>query len=345
MPGISSSLELYPELSRTSLNRFRTSFWYPRFQAVTIKATVIPLDEEFRRYMHADSVTIPEGADDHPAVSTLSDDEDQDDSDDSDPEPATRFAFPELDQRIREVIKAYDGGVFPKLNWSAPKDARWIAPSPPLRCLTPADVYLLLKSSDFISHDVDPSQAYDGCLGEDSAGLPLELVLKKYYPIQESREVRCFVRRSVLIAISQRDPNYYEFWNDSATQENIRQAVIRFFDQHIQQCWEGPPDYVVDLLLTRDLARAHIVDFNPYAPRTDSLLFTYPELLALAESNPPDLPVLRAIDSRTHDSAVRNAPQYQHNMVPLDMLQAATGQDIESFAQTWDAEIRRAMED
>lgn len=103
----------------------------------------------------------------------------------------------------------------------------------------------------------------------------------------------------------------------------------------------------VDLLLTRDLARAHVVDFNPYAPRTDSLLFTYSELLNLAQEVAADgrsqLPVLRAIDSRTHPSAVRNSPAYAHNMMPLDMIQAADGQDLESLPSTWSDEIRRAM--
>lgn len=92
--------------------------------------------------------------------------------------------------------------MFPKLNWSAPKDARWISPSPPLRCLTPADVYLLLKSSDFVTHDVDPLQAYEGCTGNDDGLHSLELVLKKYYVMQESREVRCFIRRGVLVGAS-----------------------------------------------------------------------------------------------------------------------------------------------
>lgn len=70
MPGLASALELFPELSRTSLHSFRTSAWYLRFQSVTIKATVLPLDDEFRRYMNADGVTIPEGADDQYAANT-----------------------------------------------------------------------------------------------------------------------------------------------------------------------------------------------------------------------------------------------------------------------------------
>ncbi|KAH7105045.1 D123-domain-containing protein [Auriculariales sp. MPI-PUGE-AT-0066] len=360
MPGTVSSLELFPPLTRSGLRQFLTSAWYPKFQRSTIKTTTIPLDDAFRAYMHADGVTIPRGADDRlvvrilrPAGSMLSDDE-GDDGDDGDDDPSSVFEFPDLDRSIREAIAAYDGAVFPKLNWSAPKDARWISPSPPLRCLSPADVYLLIKSSDFVSHGIDAATAFEACIDNDATvnphsashdGLPLELVLKKYYVMQESREVRCFVRRNILVAISQRDPNYYEFWNEDATQTKIRQTVAELFQREIQQRWEGPTDYVVDLLLTRDLNRAHIIDFNPYAPRTDSLLFTFDELLAIAEDEvlQTQLPVLRAIDSRNHPSAARNTPQYAHNMVPLDLIQASAGQDYAGFAGNWEDAIREAM--
>lgn len=42
------------------------------------------------------------------------------------------------------------------------QDAAWMVPGEPLKCQSPADVYLLLKSSDFISHDLD--HAFDLCI-------------------------------------------------------------------------------------------------------------------------------------------------------------------------------------
>lgn len=75
--------------------------------------------------------------------------------------------------------------------------------SSPLKCTSPADVYTLLKSSDFISHDTDPASVFDGVEQENnsSSGPPyeLELVLRKWYPVDHSRELRCFVRREQLI--------------------------------------------------------------------------------------------------------------------------------------------------
>jgi hypothetical protein len=46
------------------------------------------------------------------------------------------------------------GQVFPKLNWSSPKDATWIATEKNLKCRNYADIFLLLKSSDFVTHDL-----------------------------------------------------------------------------------------------------------------------------------------------------------------------------------------------
>lgn len=75
--------------------------------------------------------------------------------------------------------------------------------SSPLKCMSPADVYLLLKSSDFVQHDLDPELVFDGCdpAHDPKAPVPyeLELVLRKWYPVDRARELRCFVRQEALI--------------------------------------------------------------------------------------------------------------------------------------------------
>ena len=48
----------------------------------------------------------------------------------------------------------------PKLNWSAPKDACWISATNSMECRSANDVYLLLKSSDFVVHDLE--QVFEG---------------------------------------------------------------------------------------------------------------------------------------------------------------------------------------
>jgi hypothetical protein len=103
-----------------------------------------------------------------------------------------------------------------------------------------------------------------------------------------------------------------------------------------------------DILLTRDLVRAHILDFNPYAPQTDTLLFTYDELHELSlnrTSNDGKPPKFKVIDSKTHPAAVTNAPAYLHNMVPFEALSLSSGKDIEEFSDAWKQGIQESMHD
>ena len=74
---------------------------------------------------------------------------------------------------------------------------------PPMKCMSPSDVYMLLRSFDFILHDLESSQLFEGC--DQPARHPeyqLELVLRKWYPVDRSRELRCFVRRETLLGMS-----------------------------------------------------------------------------------------------------------------------------------------------
>lgn len=107
------------------------------------------------------------------------------------------------------------------------------------------------------------------------------------------------------------------------------------------------------MLLTRDLTRFHIIDFNPYAPRTDALLFTYEELATVfaaaatttTMTSAAPTPTLRVIDSRAHPAAARNVPQHQHNMVPLEALTLSEGRNAEEFAAAWLDQVRRGAEE
>ncbi|KAI0802046.1 D123-domain-containing protein [Irpex lacteus] len=370
MPTAISQPTLFPSLTPSGLLAFQFSSWYPRFASKSIKSTIIkPLGPEFHDYLRSDGVFLPEGSEDlsvcsaldlAPMASALSDDEDGSegdgsDSDEEEQEPRRKFAFPELDTRIRDAVKEY-GAVFPKLNFSSPRDAAWmLPPSNPLKCTAPSDVYTLLKSSDFVLHDLNQDDVFEGC-DSDTVARPhydLELVLRKWYPVDRSRELRCFVRREILLGISQRDPNYYDFWNEPGTQAKVLEAVTRFWEENIKGKWEETDgNYTFDFLLTRDLTKGHIIDFNPYAPRTDSLLFEYDELLDLlteasygASSANGFQPVLKVVDSRSHPAAARNAPIHQHNMVPMEALALSGGRNVEEFAEVWQEQLRRSTAD
>lgn len=151
------------------------------------------------------------GSQQHDDDQHLSDDEGEGDD-------GPQYSFPDLDRQIRAVVDEY-GAVFPKLNFSSPrvrcinytrlsqlmcrKDAAWILPAgSPLKCSAPADVYILLKSSNFISHDLEPTTLFEGCTDAHHASAPIiELTLRKWFTIDPSRELRCFVRGGQLIGM------------------------------------------------------------------------------------------------------------------------------------------------
>jgi len=233
-----------------------------------------------------------------PSGSTLSDDDDEksDVSEDDDADLRMKqYAFPELDRRIRECIVEYDA-VFPKLNFSSPKvrkfipdslafiedvypgkDASWLLhSSTPLKCTSPADVYLLLKCSDFVNHDLLEENVFEGCDAEVDAAsqepeYELELVLRKWYPVDSGRELRCFVRDNALLGetfiscwlisiyalsgFSQRDTNYYEFWNQQETRERVVTTVKEFWEQNIRDNWTSQQDCMLSSLLPVSILR------------------------------------------------------------------------------------------
>lgn len=147
------------------------------------------------------------------------------------------------------------------------QDASWLLPSSsPLKCTSPADVYMLLKSSDFVTHDISEENVFAGCVpnpaAADEVKYELELVLRKWYAVDRSRELRCFVRGDVLLGlypsfftnmghvlgsilthfsagISQRDTNHYDFLNDPPTQRKIVSSVSDYWEKNVKAKWTG----------------------------------------------------------------------------------------------------------
>jgi hypothetical protein len=128
-----------------------------------------------------------------------SDDQDQPQNDDDEPEYPN---FPDLHHSLLQAISDLGGSVFPKLNWSSPKDASWIALDGTLRCRTPNEIFLLLKSSDFIMHDLN--HAYEGVEGglmEGSRPEKCVLFLRKWCDLIPSMEFRCFVKDRTIFGL------------------------------------------------------------------------------------------------------------------------------------------------
>lgn len=269
------------------------------------------IQPDFYEWLEEDGLVLPKGSgagvvggEDE---ASESEEEDPDEEDDEEAEGALRARdFSVLDEHIRGIIERYDGEVFPKMDWSAPRDAAWILPGQTLRCTTPADIYLLLKSSDFVAKDVEQAKEAMSVSPVATATtatrpLRLNLVLKRHFPsLQPSHEFRCFVRAGQFVAACQRDSgSFYDFLQPSDVKRDIRGKLRDFWQTHLQDRLtlskgtqngalvngsggsndEGSlQDYIWDVYLTRDRSRVFLVDINPYLPRTDALLWDWDEL-------------------------------------------------------------------
>ena len=195
---------------------------------VTIKSELINVPQNFVEYLLSDGVRLPDGATNvssfipqetattgqGDATSNNNDNGDwSDDDDDNDDDEAkddgrqggddsTRnYSFPGLTERVQRAIDNLGGTVFPKWTWSAPKDAVWMN-NGSLKCKTPGDVYLLLKSSDFVVHDL--LHAFDGVVDDEKEDEDTEhgcsddpfqhqISVRQWCNLHPSMEFRCFV--------------------------------------------------------------------------------------------------------------------------------------------------------
>ncbi|EFA82851.1 cell division cycle protein 123 [Heterostelium album PN500] len=178
--------------------------------------------------------------------------------------------------KIDEAIKKLGGECVPKLNWSSPKDATFMNIHASLRCSSSSDILLLLKSSDFINHDLAQFDNDIKDLQPDDI-TPLTLVLRRWANVNIALEFRCFIKDNQLIAISQRDTSaFFDFL--PAKKELIQSKIKSFAEQHIINKFNDV-SYCFDVcFLDTNLNTVTLMDFNPIHPSTDSLLFDWYEL-------------------------------------------------------------------
>ncbi|ORY39354.1 D123-domain-containing protein [Rhizoclosmatium globosum] len=351
------STSAFPPLTVDHVMNCSFSSWYPKFRRVTLKSEIIAIPPEFIAYLNEDGVFLPLDSNGMPQPSYETpkvDDSDDDNGDFSEDEEGGESwgsipHFPEFQELITQRIESLGGEVFPKLNWSSPKDASWMALGQTLKCKTPADIFLLLKSSDFITHDLTcPFEACTETLDASTKQTPesYELILRKWYDLHPSMEFRCFVKDNVLIGICQRDHlNFYPFLVTSRVQ--LESAIKAFYVDEILGKF-GNNSFVFDLYINKNNQKVWLIDFNPFSINTDSLLFTWDELIAF-EVPTQEGPVencagmgLRVV-STPSDSGLTYQPMYATNRMPKDAVDLSDGQTLAEFAQQLTEEVARSM--
>ncbi|CEP62551.1 cell proliferation protein CDC123 LALA0_S05e08152g [Lachancea lanzarotensis] len=329
------------------------SRWYHDFQGHTPKAEIIkPLPEGFIRYLEEDGIRLPNDSN-FTKSSYYQDIEENDENEYSDWEEEEQqqedeaaqsagavdvthvtSAFLELHEKLKKTFREM-GPLTPKLTWSSPKDATWILTNNSLKCHEMNDVYLLLKASNHITHDLD--RAFDVCFDRDSLveesaeTFGHELILRKWFDINPALEFRVFVKNSKVIGVSQRDLNFYDYllpltdtFKDLIDEFVGEQANIKFPDS----------SYVCDVYIPRPFKKVWLIDFNPFCRKTDSLMFSWNELITQSSTASDEDYELRLV---TENNVARFAgKEHSENQVPQDVADAAINPDaIKELASKW----------
>ena len=283
----------------------------------------MPSDEDQARQQWSDNDS---------GIFSASENEDGGQSDDEDDDEDVAAHWRPLHHTIESTIVELGGKVIPKLNWSAPKDATWINANS-MECRSANDVYLLLKSSDFITHDLE--HAFDDCIDSPNSTLtkddiPFHLVLRKYVPkFNPSVEFRCFVRERKLLCICQRDLNHFDFL--FKMQNRLRSLISEFFGVRLRDSFPDE-NFAFDIYVPPPYDRVWLVDFNPWALRTDPLLFSWMELLSMP--GPPE-----PLESESSEDDFVRLSLHDSIDQPADQVEnGATDNGIEDRGRT-DSEI------
>ena len=336
---IQEELESNYQVKRSDIVACQFHLWYPQFRKarVTIPSIIIPLQPYagFRDYLLSDGCFLPQNTTSSMFLEKSNSKE----------EGHGDFCFPELDKVIEKCIEKLGGFVMPKLNWSSPKDASWMNCNGSLKCQCAGDIYLLLKSSDFIVHDL--LYAFDGCFEENEENqhqcvdegeieTELQLVLRKWSNLYPSMEFRCFVSNHRIIGVSQR--NYSQYYAHLHKQKSeIGMDLIDFYDDSIRGKFaKGKISYYVfDCYIDKN-RRVWLIDFNVWGSKTDSLLYTWDELNILSKQRIEDvatdiadvLPEIRLVDC---PKEVHPDPLSSYR-VPIDTVDLASNSFQEFMA-------------
>ena len=317
---------------------FSLPSWYAQFRANTMKTSVIHLTPDFMAWLCADGIVLPvecdypdrlqaSGSVREDGWSNDNDDDDDGWTDDEGDEGGGgegspgRVSFPELTARIDEVIGEY-GAVFPKMNWSAPKDASWVNAST-LKCTKAADVYTLLKASDFVNHDV--------LHGADM------LVLRKWSNLHKSGEWRTFVCSGRILAVAQRDclANYPFLILEK---DAIVARILAFYGNQVAEKFREDK-FVMDVYVDRN-SRVWLVDFNMYSEVTEAGLFSWAEILALEERSKEGSLASPEVRIVMDEKEVKGDPLASYR-APIDAVDLASGHEFEKFMNLCEKQSQR----
>lgn len=317
------------KVTKEQVIRCSYSLWYDKYKLYVAESIILkPLPDAFIEYLSSESIRLP-----HELLTEVVADSDNEYSDWSDDEAETVAnpiqGFSQLHSQISDGIVQLGKAVCPKLNWSAPKDAKWIMANNTLKCENASDIYLLLNSSDHIAHDID--DAFNECSEEEKqTKVPYELVLRKWMDINSALEFRVFIKNRVIVGVSQRDLNYYDYLDKLVP--TFRAKIDDMFALVIEPGLEDDC-VIVDIYIPRPFSKVWLIDFNPFSRKTDSLLFTWHELLQINHKEVFKYDIRLVSETNLGRFSKK---EFSENQVPLDVIDASVNSEtMIELARKW----------
>jgi len=250
-------------------------------------SSLIELDDAFVDYLNRNGIILPKGWD-------YVNDE-------------ASIEFENILTKVNKAFDHFNGTVFPKLNWSAPKDAYYmICNGSTMNCTHPSEVIYLLKASEFITHDLTVPYHFCTDLSEKATKSKMFLILKQWMDMNPAFEFRCFVRDNNLIAVSQRYANVF----CSEVHRNLGEYLHRiksFYLGNIHTKF-ALSSYVFDLYVSDQ--EVLLIDFNVFSSDvTDPALFRWDQLVGVLD--PECVPLVACVENenQVRPSAVNQYAQ------------------------------------
>ena len=85
--------------------------------------------------------------------------------------------------------------------------------------------------------------------------------------------------------------------------------------------------------------RAHLIDMNPFAPRTDPGLFEWREVLAMTEDQEVEIRLVK------EEERGIVGMEFSAQRVPRDVVDASHGKSVIEFAVQWEEMLRKGVQD
>ncbi|CAL9732261.1 cell division cycle protein 123 [Monosporozyma unispora] len=340
-------------VTRKNIENCSFSQWYPLFKSHTTRSRILkPVPQEFIDYLKQDGIKLPHDTEDNSFYTTgisnnddneYSDWEDEDDENADSAKPKVEegnktidpiIHFKDFHTQLKDIIREL-GPVTPKLNWSAPRDATWIVPNNSMKCNEVNEIYLLLTASNYIMHDLE--HAFDECDVDeaDTTQPETELILREWFDVNPALEFRVFVKDGKIIGASQRDLNYYDYLE--ALSDTFKDLIDEFVEDVVLPKF---PDnsFALDVYIPRPFNKVYLIDINPFARKTDPLMFSWNELITEKEPNTnvgeEEDYELRLI--KENNTARFACKEHSENQVPRDVVDASLDPNaIRELAQKW----------